>query len=529
MGLPIAAYLRLSQEDVDMKNNSLKDESNSIRSQRLLIQRFIHSRADLSGCPVLEFVDDGYTGTNFDRPQMQKMLSMIRGGEIQCVIVKDLSRFGRNYLAVGDYLEHVFPFLGIRFIAINDHYDSADYIGTTGGIDVAFRNLVYEQYSQDLSQKVKSAMHLKMAKGKYITHCPYGYKKEPGVKHQMVVDPVTAPIVREIFLAAISGKKTTEIAAMLNDRQVPTPMEYKKLSRKGIQNKAMWSHQAVLRIIRDYKYTGAMVNFKCENETIRAKVQKRKASDEWVIKENSHEPIVSHEEYELANGTIRKVKPHKTVRHDQSDRVYYCGHCGRRLRKTFGSDEYYSCASALYHKDTACSKIRWSRTELEKIVLAAYRAQLSLMEKEYRRSNQEKGMDPLRACREEQKKLSARIASMAEQNLRLYEQYKAGEFDTETFLKQKSDLFKKKTMMESDLETLQAQEESLVVQRDREGQKLRYLEEAAPLLQLSDEALKEEMYNFIEKVMIFSDAEIEIHWKLEDCFSQAGRVKGKAI
>lgn len=210
------------------------------------------------------YYDDGYTGTNFDRPKLQEMLAMVRSGKITCIIVKDLSRFGRNYLEVGDYLEHIFPFLNVRFIAVNDHYDSNSYIGTTGGIDVAFRNLIYQRYSQDLSEKVKSAMHMKMAKGKYITNCPYGYMKKPGVKHEMIPDPAAAPIVRKIFLAAIEGKKSTEIAAMLNQKDVPMPMVYKRLSRKDMHNDAMWSHQAIIRIIKDYKYTGAMVNFKCK-------------------------------------------------------------------------------------------------------------------------------------------------------------------------------------------------------------------------------------------------------------------------
>lgn len=139
------------------------------------------------------------------------MISLIRSGEIQCVVVKDLSRFGRNYLEVGDFLEHIFPFLGVRFIAINDHYDSADYIGTTGGVDVAFRNLVYQQYSQDLSQKVKAAMHMKMARGQYVTHCPYGYKKAPGEKHKMIIDPVTAPVVREIFWRRLRERKALKL------------------------------------------------------------------------------------------------------------------------------------------------------------------------------------------------------------------------------------------------------------------------------------------------------------------------------
>ena len=248
----IAAYLRLSQDDVDIGSNSLKDESDSIHSQRLLIQQYRKEHTDLSNLPVIEFVDDGYTGTNFDRPEFQRMIEKVRSGEVVCIIVKDLSRFGRNYLEVGDYLEHIFPFLGVRFISVNDHYDSKSYMGTTGGIDVAFRNLIYQRYSQDLSEKVKSAMHLKMSRGQYVTHCPYGYKKKQGVKHEMIPDPVTAPIVREIFEATIGGMKSTEIAAMLNAKQVPTPMEYKKVNRK-MHSDAMWSHQAVLRIIKEYK------------------------------------------------------------------------------------------------------------------------------------------------------------------------------------------------------------------------------------------------------------------------------------
>lgn len=518
MGSHIAMYLRLSKEDIDTKNNLLKDESNSIRSQRLLIQRCIQEKSEFAGYPVLEFVDDGYTGTNFDRPQLQKMLSLIRNGEICCVIVKDLSRFGRNYLEVGDYLEHIFPFLGIRFVAINDHYDSADYMGTTGGIDVAFRNIVYQQYSQDLSQKVKSAMHMKMAKGRYITHCPYGYKKIPGEKHKMVLDPVTAPIVREIFLAAIAGKKSTEIASMLNERHILTPMEYKKLSRKSIQNDAMWSHQAVLRIIRDYKYTGAMVNFKCENQTIRAKVQKRNSPDEWVVVENSHEPIVSHEEYEAANACIRKVKPHSAIRHDRTDRVYYCGHCGRRLRKTFGLDEYYSCATTLYRKKTECSEIRWSKTDLEQIVLAAYKAQLSVMEEEHKKTIAQNAPSPMRACREAQRKVSKEISSISEQNLRLYERYKAGEYSAEAFLEEKTKLFARKKQLDADLEKLQLEEEALLTEQGRVEQQAQYFQKAGSLLQLSDEKLLEEMYKLVDKIIVFSSKEIEIHWKLEDCF-----------
>ena len=208
----IGIYLRLSLEDVDKKTNRAKDESNSIVAQRQLLQRHIEQNPYLANLPQMEFCDDGFSGTNFERPDFQRMIEMVRNGEIHIVIVKDLSRFGRDYLEVGDYLEHIFPFLGVRMISINDHYDSERNQGNTAGMDIAFRNLIYDYYSKDLSKKVKSAMRTKQRSGSYITCCTYGYKVSPKNKHQMIIDPETAPIVRRIFADVIAGKSTSQVA-----------------------------------------------------------------------------------------------------------------------------------------------------------------------------------------------------------------------------------------------------------------------------------------------------------------------------
>ena len=504
----IAVYLRLSQEDMELSR--LKDESNSIQNQRLLIMEYIRNHPEWKEARILEFVDDGFTGTNFERPQMQKMLEAVRAGKIFCIIVKDLSRFGRSYLEVGDYLEHIFPVLGVRFISINDHFDSRDYPGTTGGIDVAFRNLVYQRYSQDLSKKVKSAMHMKMKKGAYVTHCPYGYMKVPGVKHRMMPDPITAPIVREIFLSAIAGMKTIQIAASLNEKGIPTPMAYKGVSRKGIHNQAMWSHQAVLRIIKDYKYTGAMVTFKMENETIHAKVQKRNDPAQWTIVEGCHEGIVSHEEYEAANAGIRKVRKVNSERKDQKDRVYYCAYCGRRLRKTYGIDEYYSCSSALYLKNSRCAEVRWSRTELEQVVLASYKAQLSIIEQKCEKRKKQQNISPLLLCRQKMKNYSAQIQALSAQSLHLYEQYKEARLDAETFLDQKRELANRKKATETRLKEEQRLEEKLLEEQTMEEKRDRDLKESKKMLQLSDNELKEEMYRSIKQVTVYASKELGI-------------------
>ena len=220
----LAHYFRVSLEDIN-KQHQLIDESHSITSQRKIVQDYVAKHNEFAGLETVEFFDDGYSGTNFDRPQFAAMMEAVRRGEIKCIVVKDLSRFGRNYIEVGDYLEHIFPFLGVRVISVTDGYDSNDYIGKTSGMDVAFRNFIYDSYSKDLSVKVRSAMHTRMENGRFVNHTPYGYMKMPTDKHQMIPDPETAPIVREIFLKAISRKSTSEIAKELNSRGIPTPLE----------------------------------------------------------------------------------------------------------------------------------------------------------------------------------------------------------------------------------------------------------------------------------------------------------------
>lgn len=214
--MAIGKYIRLSLADRDVMKKENKTESESIAHQRDLIQRYIDSHADLKGCEVREFYDDGYSGTNFNRPAFERLLEQIRKGEVDCVIVKDFSRFGRDYIEMGDYLERIFPYLGVRFISVNDGYDSRDYKGTTGGLDVALKNIVYDFYSKDLSVKVTTAKRAKMKRGEYIGgHVPYGLLRNPDDKHKLINDPEAAAVVREIFEAAIGGMKISDIARML--------------------------------------------------------------------------------------------------------------------------------------------------------------------------------------------------------------------------------------------------------------------------------------------------------------------------
>jgi DNA invertase Pin-like site-specific DNA recombinase len=212
----IGKYIRLSQEDRDLMKKESKTESESISHQKALIQSYIDADKELQDAEQSEFFDDGYSGTNFDRPSFERLMERIKKGEINCVIVKDFSRFGRNYIELGDYLERIFPFLGVRFISINDHYDSRDYKGTTGGLDVVMKNIVYDYYSKDLSVKVKTAKYQKMKQGQYLGgHVPYGLMKDPQDKHKLIIDEEAAAVVREIFDMAIAGMRLIDMARTL--------------------------------------------------------------------------------------------------------------------------------------------------------------------------------------------------------------------------------------------------------------------------------------------------------------------------
>lgn len=528
----LAIYLRLSVEDIDLKKNKSKDESNSVGNQRLLIRNYIARKPELTKLPILEFCDDGYTGTNFERPQFQSMMELVKDGQISCVIVKDLSRFGRSYLEVGDYLEHIFPFLGVRFIAVNDNFDSSDYIGITSGIDIAFRNLLHQKYSEDLSDKVKSAMRMKMAKGKYVNHAPFGYMKSSEDKHRIVLDPVTAPIVREIFDAILAGHSTTEIAVSLNSRQVLTPMGYKQWkTREQLTGRLpIWNHRTVLRVLRDLKYTGVMVNHKCENQHIRDKSQRRVPQSEWIITEEMHEAIVSKEEFRVANEAIRTVAKCEKKASESLDCVYYCGHCGRKLRKSCNTRQYYACDTSVYQPGAKCGDYRWEKTALEDVVLSAYKKQLLLLERRLRKQRVDKGREKPVDFTSQIRHLETALETCSSEKLNRYEQYRSGQISKDEFLEQKALLTEKINRLEDERSDLDQQ---LALRRQTLAEQINLKDALIEITNNAghtDEELKAQMYEDINKIFVFSNKDIEIHWKFEDWFvADAGKLSEQKL
>ena len=517
----IAVYLRTSLEDYG-KAHRLLDQSCSITNQRKLIRAWLAEREELNGLEVVEYIDDGFTGTNIHRPGFQGMLRDMEDGRVGAVIVKDLSRLGRSYLEVGNYLERIFPLAGVRVIAVNDGYDSADFTGATGGINIAFRNFIYESYSKDLSTKVRSAMRVRMEKGKFISHTPYGYRKDPEDKHRMIPDPETAPVVRDIFRMALEGKTCSETAAELNGRGVPTPLQYKgyKVRAACQDRELLWTHITVVNILHNYKYTGAMVNHTRESRQLRDKSQRRTRPEEWIVTENAHEPIVSRETFEQANAMLRHPKKTRRRSGESHDAVFFCGHCGRKLRRTFGSDVYFSCDTPSYQTRAACRGLRWSKSELEQVLLPVYRVQLELLGEKAEGLQREPGPDRPDSPARRMAQIGRELESIDRQKLRLFEDYHDGRLDLTAYMEQKADLTRRREQLRTEqADTEAAHREYLERQERREAEKARL---ASCLFnpQVPDGQLIPGMYEAIDRVRVFPKS-IEVRWKFEDvlCFS----------
>ena len=307
----LAIYIRLSMEDGDMRKSVDKKESNSVSNQRKLLLDYYKNHSDLQRYKLMEFCDDGFSGTNFERPQFREMMEKVKRGQIHCILVKDLSRFGRDFLEVGAYLELVLPLFGTRFISVNDAFDSNHYLGTTGGMELALHNLINGLYSKDLSVKVRSAVKTRNQRGLYCGGAAfYGYKLDPKDKHHLVADEEVRAVIVNIFEMCVDGMSTMQIAKELNAKGIPCPSEYKR--RKGInyngrtlEETSIWIGGTVRRILTDERYTGKMISGTREMIGIRSNKMKRLPKDEWIIVEGTHEAIISQELFDSAAESLR--------------------------------------------------------------------------------------------------------------------------------------------------------------------------------------------------------------------------------
>ena len=383
----VAIYLRLSKDDGDFSfSGGGKTESNSIHNQRELLMNYLAGHPDME--LVGEYKDDGYTGTNFDRPDFQRMMMDIRAGIINCVIVKDLSRFGRDYIDCGKYIEKLFPQLKVRFIAVNDHYDTANE-SHSDSLVVPFKNLINDSYSRDISIKVRSNLAVKRQQGECIANfAVYGYMKDPENKNHLVIDDYAASIVRDIFQWKIDGYSPGNIADRLNKNGVLSPMEYKKSQGLRFETTfkrsslAEWSNVAVGRILRNEIYTGVMVQGKRTTPNYKTKIQIVKEEHEWTRVEGTHDAIISRTDFELVQRLLQedtRAGSAAEAVHPLCGRVF-CADCGapmvRKPVTSRGRRYVYFVCSSYKNKAGICTPHRITEQKLCDTVLAVVRRQI---------------------------------------------------------------------------------------------------------------------------------------------------------
>ena len=524
----LACYQRISDEDFDLKQNVLKDESTSISAQRRLIHSYIETKPELVQMNIREFLDDGYSGTNFERPAIQEIFQLVSENRISAIIVKDMSRFGRNYIETGCYIEQVFPMLGIRFIAINDSYDSSDYVGNTPGLEMAFKNVIYDYYSKDLSAKVKSIKKIQQQRGDFVAaKPPYGYIISPADRHKLEVDPESAEVVKDIFRLTLLGWKPVKIAQWLNEQLIPTPAQ--RLHKLyGFQcggftdeqlMSVFWKPGQITKILQDETMTGATVNNRVQVKGIGSRKFKRQNTEDNVVVRDTHEAIVDRETFLQAAAIIRNRKTVRTDNRKKNENLFYqkiyCGHCGCRLKhdvhiRNSRIDATYYCPHARPSGGGICDLHSIKDELLKEQVLRPLQVQVQLI--------LDKQMPLPKSDKERLQSRLRTISRLLEQNKgkvpRLYESYRTGNLSREQFVKQKEAISSANNELDSERSELE--EKLYAIESAQKKTESESLLEITRLKTLTQNAVD----LFVDKIVVNSSDSIEITWKSKDLFDE---------
>ena len=446
-----AGYLRLSREDGD------RAESDSIANQRKLLERYIGEHPELH--LVSYYQDDGYTGTNFDRPAFRRMEADIAQGRIDCVLVKDLSRFGRDYIEMGRYLERVFPSQGVRFIAINDHVDSQQ-----GRYDMLLpmKNLFNTQYARDISDKVRAAIRTKQQRGEFIgAFASYGYRKDPADHNHLVVDPAAAQVVQRIFDLFEQGHGKISIAKLLNAEGIPSPSEYKRIlgeryhNGRRIDGTTYWTYATIHRILQNQMYAGRMAQGKSCRPTMHGKARQLAPSD-WTVIPGTHEAIICQDQWERVQSLLRARARTPCFQSDPSPFAGFlrCGDCGRAMVKTRSAGGiYYSCGSYKRYGPAACSRHSVSHSLLEEIVLEDLNRMIAAVEDIAAIADQETAQ-AARSSRAGRERLEGGLERIYRLKKAAYEDFREGLISRRDFLRYQEDYERQEREAAAQLEQL---------------------------------------------------------------------------
>lgn len=522
-----ALYIRLSREDGD------REESNSIASQRELLTEFANTQTDMAA-PRL-YVDDGYTGTDFDRLDFRRMMHDLRAGIVNCVIVKDLSRLGRNYVKVGEYLEHTFPLLNVRFIALSERIDSVADPRSADSLIVPFRNILNDEYAHDISNKVRASLDLKRRQGKFIgSFASYGYRKDPNDHSRLLIDEPAAAVVRDIFNWFIGGTSVLGIAKKLNAMGIPNPSAYKRQQGMNYRHPAsgtldgLWPDSSVRRILRNPLYTGTIVQGKNRTKSYKLHISEAVPEDEWITVAQTHEAIIPIELFAKAQSLFAR----DTRTAPTQPQVYLfsgflrCADCGKAMnRKTISQPYrnyyYYICSTFKKQHSGACTKHTIRSDRLEQAVLETLRSQIALAVEmdeliaEINRSGaRSRSADHLQTERTQLETERERIEQM---KLSLYPDWKAGDISREEYHRLKEQFEQQQARLDTRLASLQTRIDEAQNGVDETNSFLSQFVKYRNLQTLTREAVVE----LIDMIYVHEGGKITIKFKFSDAYAAA--------
>ena len=524
-----ALYCRLSRDD------GMEGDSNSVANQKKMLTKYAKEN---SFGNTRFYVDDGYTGTNFNRPGFQKLLEDIENGFVGAVIVKDMSRLGRDYLQVGYYTDTYFPDRNIRFIAVNDCVDSED-----GENELApFRNVMNEMYARDISRKVRSAHRIRGNSGEPLSQPPYGYMKSPENKKKWIIDPEAAEIVREIFKMTLEGKGAETIARILQERKILVPMAYwqsKGLNRGGKKTQAnpyKWCKSTVSKILAQQEYCGDVINFKTYSKSFKNKTRLENDPENLAVFKNVHEPIIDRETFEQVQKLIGKTRRRKPKDENYERNMFcdllYCADCGRKLWFNIKHDKtdipFFSCGN--YHGNRGtCKSTHYLRADaIEQVVTLELRKMAKFLQ------NDEEAFATLLAdktnkdiCGQKKHKENELQKSVARQKAvatlyeRLYEDNVSGKVTDEWFMQLSHKYEVERMELKEKIYDLQTEIQELDGIRQNKEHFIRAIRKFMQMDTLTAPLLKE----LIERIDVYEvkgtgknrTQQLEIHYKFVGC------------
>ncbi len=522
----VVMYLRLSSEDKDVQEKG-KTESDSIANQRLLLTDFVRNHPDLSGAELDELCDDGWSGKNFERPGMAELLEQVKRGAVQCIVVKDFSRFGRDYLTVGNYISRVFPFMGVRFISVNDGFDSSR-PGDIDSLDTSFKTLIYDLYSRELSQKVKAAQKQRAEQGLFLSpYAPYGYVKDKDDKNRLIIDESAAEVVRRIFQMTLDGHSSAEIALTLNREGVMTPMRYKHtagVSREWpcVSEDNFWTSTNIGKILRDERYIGTVIFGKRERVRIGHRSNRPVGKEDWTVCENRHDAIITREDFEEVQRVLaaRPSRPYSYRPYQPLQRKVYCGICGHAMHRssyklTAETKISYRCSTHSFTDEYGCTGRGIDEADILDAVLEAIRtcARLAVRLEKINAVRQERG-------RRKKKDAGKKHIALQNEKLRLdsrlqelYESFVSGEISREAYLSQKNTISERESEIAAEIRKTEQSAPEISPEQS---------EAIAKYIGYADiDGLTEEMLNdLVSRVNIYPNDVLEVKLNFADALEE---------